>query len=208
MNSINAIIFDLGGVILDLDYQLTIEAFNKLGCVDFNLIYNQQKQNQLFDHFETGKISASTFRNKLQEELSISLTDNEFDNAWNAMLIELPIKRIQLLQNLKGKYPLFLLSNTNEIHIKAFQKIIASTIGYNTFKDCFKMVYYSSDIGLRKPNSDCFKMVLNENDLTPEKTLFIDDSAQHINGAKAIGIQTHLLKKEEDLTDLFPDIIL
>jgi putative hydrolase of the HAD superfamily len=208
VNSINAIIFDLGGVILDLDYWLTIDAFKKLGCKDFNSLYNQQKQNQLFDDFETGKISASKFRNQLQNQMNISLTDNEFDNAWNAMLIELPVKRIQLLQNLKRKYPIFLLSNTNEIHIKAFQKIIASTIGYTTFKDCFKMVYYSSDIGLRKPNSDCFEMVLTENDLTAEKTLFIDDSAQHINGAKAIGIQTHLLKKEEDLTALFPDIIL
>ncbi|MBG15493.1 MAG: HAD family hydrolase [Crocinitomicaceae bacterium] len=208
VNSINAIIFDLGGVILDLDYGLTINGFNKLGCKDFNSLYNQQKQNQLFDDFETGKISAVEFRKNLQNQMTISVTDKDFDSAWNAMLLKLPIKRIELLQRLKKNYPIFLLSNTNEIHIKAFQKIIASSIGYTTFTNCFNKVYYSSEIGLRKPSAACFKMVLNENNLTAEKTLFIDDSAQHINGAKAIGIRTHLLKKQEDLTSLFPDTIL
>ena len=123
VNPINAIIFDLGGVLLDINYWLTIEAFNNLGCSDFESIYTQQKQSQLFDDFETGKVSSETFRKSLQKQMEFSISNVEFDNAWNKMLLQLPEQRIELLEKLNKKFSLFLLSNTNEIHIKAFKTI-------------------------------------------------------------------------------------
>ena len=208
MNPINAIIFDLGGVLLDINYQLTIEAFNNLGCSDFESIYTQQKQSQLFDDFETGKVSSETFRKSLQKQMQFSISNVEFDNAWNKMLLQLPEKRIELLEKLNKKFSLFLLSNTNEIHIKAFKKIISSSIGYERFENCFKKVYFSSEIGNRKPNASCFEMVLSENKLSAAKTLFIDDSIQHVEGAYKIGIKTLLIESGEELVSIFPDTIL
>lgn len=208
MNPINAIIFDLGGVLLDINYWLTIEAFNNLGCSDFESIYTQQKQSQLFDDFETGKVSSETFRKSLQKQMQFSISNVEFDNAWNKMLLQLPEQRIELLEKLNKKFSLFLLSNTNEIHIKAFKKIISSSIGYERFENCFKKVYFSSEIGNRKPNASCFEMVLSENKLSAAKTLFIDDSIQHVEGAYKIGIKTLLIESGEELVSIFPDIIL
>lgn len=208
MNPINAIIFDLGGVLLDINYQLTIEAFNNLGCSDFESIYTQQKQSQLFDDFETGKVSSETFRKSLQKQMEFSISNVEFDNAWNKMLLQFPKKRIELLEKLNKKFSLFLLSNTNEIHIKAFKKIISSSIGYERFENCFKKVYFSSEIGNRKPNASCFEMVLSENKLSAAKTLFIDDSIQHVEGAYKIGIKTLLIESGEELVSIFPDTIL
>ena len=208
MNPINAIIFDLGGVLLDINYWLTIEAFNNLGCSDFESIYTQQKQSQLFDDFETGKVSSETFRKSLQKQMQFSISNVEFDNAWNKMLLQLPEQRIELLEKLNKKFSLFLLSNTNEIHIKAFKKIISSSIGYERFENCFKKVYFSSEIGNRKPNASCFEMVLSENKLSAAKTLFIDDSIQHVEGAYKIGIKTLLIESGEELVSIFPDTIL
>lgn len=208
VNPINAIIFDLGGVLLDINYWLTIEAFNNLGCSDFESIYTQQKQSQLFDDFETGKVSSETFRKSLQKQMEFSISNVEFDNAWNKMLLQFPEKRIELLEKLNKKFSLFLLSNTNEIHIKAFKKIISSSIGYERFENCFKKVYFSSEIGNRKPNASCFEMVLSENKLSAAKTLFIDDSIQHVEGAYKIGIKTLLIESGEELVSIFPDTIL
>ena len=208
VNPINAIIFDLGGVLLDINYRLTIEAFNNLGCSDFESIYTQQKQSQLFDDFETGKVSSETFRKSLQKQMEFSISNVEFDNAWNKMLLQLPEQRIELLEKLNKKFSLFLLSNTNEIHIKAFKKIISSSIGYERFENCFKKVYFSSEIGNRKPNASCFEMVLSENKLSAAKTLFIDDSIQHVEGAYKIGIKTLIIESGEELVSIFPDTIL
>ena len=208
VNPINAIIFDLGGVLLDINYRLTIEAFNNVGCSDFESIYTQQKQSQLFDDFETGKVSSETFRKSLQKQMEFSISNVEFDNAWNKMLLQLPEQRIELLEKLNKKFSLFLLSNTNEIHIKAFKKIISSSIGYERFENCFKKVYFSSEIGNRKPNASCFEMVLSENKLSAAKTLFIDDSIQHVEGAYKIGIKTLLIESGEELVSIFPDTIL
>ena len=208
VNPINAIIFDLGGVLLDINYWLTIEAFNNLGCSDFESIYTQQKQSQLFDDFETGKVSSETFRKSLQKQMEFSISNVEFDNAWNKMLLQFPEQRIELLEKLNKKFSLFLLSNTNEIHIKAFKKIISSSIGYERFENCFKKVYFSSEIGNRKPNASCFELVLSENKLSAAKTLFIDDSIQHVEGAYKIGIKTLLIESGEELVSIFPDTIL
>ena len=207
MNTIKSIIFDLGGVILNINYQLTSKSFKSLGGIEFDSLYSQAKQKELFNLLETGKITPSFFRSELNKLMNLNVSDEKFDNSWNAMLLDLPIKRLELIKSLNSSYNTFLLSNTNEIHINAFKQIINQKIGYSNFLSCFNKCYYSSEIGLRKPNLDCFDFVLKQNNLIAEETLFIDDSLQHIVGAKKAGLNTYHIKKEEDLVISFPDII-
>lgn len=204
LQPVDAIIFDLGGVILNLNYNLTVEAFKNLGRENFEKLYTQSHQDQLFDQFETGAITADEFRRYMKAFFDFPVTDQAIDQAWNAMLLDLPKARIELLQELKNQYPIFLFSNTNEIHLKAFKKIISDQHGNpNLLESVFHQTYFSHIAGKRKPNADAFLQVIEDHDLTPERTLFIDDSIQHIEGAKKLGIQTiHLVNS--DICDLFP----
>src|SRR5579872_3080509 len=131
--AIKNIIFDLGGVIINIDYKLTSLAFNKLGAKNFDQAYSQMSQNKLFDDFETGKISSEVFRKLLKEKLQLSISDEQFDNAWNAMLLDIPIKRLLLIKELKKSYKVYLLSNTNDIHLKKVFEICHEQNGYDKF---------------------------------------------------------------------------
>ena len=202
LNGVKNIIFDLGGVILNIDYDQTVNAFKKIGVINFDEIYSQAKQGQVFDKLETGALAAEEFRNYMKEFVP-ALQSTDIDKAWNAMLLDLPVERIDLLKELKKKYRLFLLSNTNEMHIKAFREIIGSSYGEYIFDAIFEHQYYSSDIGMRKPNTNCFQYVLETNSLEPSETLFIDDSIQHVEGALKLKIRAYHLKPAEEITTLF-----
>jgi len=204
--NIDNIIFDLGGVLLNIDYTLTSKAFKRLGVKNFDALYSQAQQNNVFNDFETGKLSAKDFRTYIKEYIP-KATDREIDDAWNSMLLDLPKKRLELLNNIKKKYRIFLLSNTNEIHVKYFTNYLNKMYGKGYFESLFEKHYYSNEIGLRKPNIEAFEYVCKQNDLEPSNTLFIDDSIQHIKGAKKAGLQTYFLDKEE-VTSLFLDKVL
>jgi len=194
-NSFDAIIFDLGGVIINLDYQLTIEAFKKMGIVNFEEMYTQAKQNNLFDDFETGKISSQHFINSLLPFLPSGTSANKVVHAWNAMILDFPKKRLELLDQLNSKYRVFLLSNTNDIHLQAVNRSLANTTD-RKLTSYFEKVYLSHEIKLRKPHKEIFELVCNEQNLNPTTTLFIDDTIGHINGANSIGLQgIHLIDK-------------
>lgn len=190
IKGIRHIIFDLGGVILNLDYNLTEQAFIEAGVTNFGELYSQLKQSDLFDLWETGKMPREEFIAAMQKASSSPLTEEQILKAWNAMLLDFPIRRLQLLQQLRLHYDLFLLSNTNEIHEETFNNILMQAHGIPTIGVFFDKVYYSHRIGLRKPMKEIFERVLAENQLKPEHTLFIDDSPQHIAAAKELGIQT------------------
>ena len=204
LNGVKNIIFDLGGVILNIDYGQTANAFKKIGVANFDEIYSQARQGQVFDKLETGELTPDEFR-EYMKEIVPSLQLSDIDKSWNAMLLDLPASRIDLLKKLKKKYRLFLLSNTNEIHIKCFRKIIDSSYGENIFDAIFENQYYSSEIGMRKPNPECFQYVLEKNGMEPSETLFIDDSIQHVEGARKLKINAYHLMPGEDITRLFLD---
>ena len=191
--AIKNIILDLGGVLLPINYNAPVIEFEKLGIGDFKLLFSQAKQSTLFDDFEMGKIDANDFRNWINEISKLKLSDSEINNAWNSILLDFPAERKIVLEKLSKKYKLFLLSNTNEIHISSFEKSIQNKFGYNFFNDVFAKVYYSSRVGMRKPDKAIFDFVLNENKLNPSETVFIDDSIQHVHGANKSGIQAHWL---------------
>tara|TARA_B110000037_G_scaffold16784_1_gene17346 strand:- start:145 stop:786 length:642 start_codon:yes stop_codon:yes gene_type:complete len=207
MNKIKNIIFDLGGVILNLDYAKTVDEFKKIGLLNFQDLYSQKMQNILFDDFEKGEVSSAEFISSLIDSENLKIKEIDFINAWNAMLLEIPVKKLEFIDALKKDYKVFLLSNTNEIHIYKFEDDLKKNNMLNQFYKCFDKVYYSSRMGKRKPDENCFKQVLEENQLVPQQTLFIDDSVQHIKGAKRIGIETFHLEKNKSIIDLVPDII-
>jgi putative hydrolase of the HAD superfamily len=191
------IIFDLGGVIIDIDYNLAAAAFKKLGIVDFDNFYSKAKQSSLFDDFEKGLISNAEFRDTLRQFLPPVISDQQIDDAWNAMLIGIPSHRVDFLKEVAKHYRIFLLSNTNRIHIEAFSQYNDEKFGMGYFESIFEYCYFSSDIAMRKPDAEIFEFVLSENGLRKEETIFIDDSIQHIQGALNTGLHAELLKVEE-----------
>jgi glucose-1-phosphatase len=206
LKGIKNIIFDLGGVLLNLDYQLTKDEFIKLGVKDYDNHFTQAKQIELFDLYETGKISESDFHIELKLLTGISASTEQIIFAWNAMLLDFPKGRKELLLNLKNHFSTSLLSNTNETHINAFTKIIKKDIDEDSLNPLFNTVYYSNEIGFRKPTSEAFKYVLDQNNYVAEETLFLDDSIQHVEGAKKCGVRAVLIK-DKPVEELFADFL-
>lgn len=201
LSEIKNIIFDLGGVVIDIRYQDTINAFKELGFEDFELIYTQLKQTHLFDLLETGRIPAQAFRVELRK-FRDHLTDYEIDSAWNKMIGIMPEEHPALLKSLRSKYATFLLSNTNAIHIDYFYKYLSQAYSAGTITEMFDKVYYSHEIGLRKPDTEAYFKVLRDAGIKAGETLFIDDLSANIQGAKEAGLYAYHLHKEK-ITDLF-----
>lgn len=195
MKGIRHIIFDLGGVLINLDYGLTEKAFVEAGITNFPELYSQLAQTDLFDKLETGKISGEEFITTIGNAGNTPLSEQQVLDCWNAMLLDFPVRRLQILQQLRLYHDLVLLSNTNEIHEKCFNEILMRSHGIPTIGVFFDKVYLSHRVGMRKPMKALFERVLEENGFKPEHTLFIDDSPQHIAAAKETGIQTIYLEK-------------
>lgn len=201
-SSKEAIIFDLGGVLLNLDYKLTEDAFISLGMTDFPRVYSQLAQTDLFDRFERGEVSAFHFVNQLLDQLPSGTTANQVVHAWNKMILDFPLNRLNWLENLASSYRLFLLSNTNDLHIDAVRRALEKAVGHTDLERYFEKVYFSSAIGMRKPTSEIFEFICRENNLIPAHTLFIDDSPQHVEGARSTGLNAILLEKNQEVSQL------
>jgi putative hydrolase of the HAD superfamily len=204
LKGIENIILDLGGIIINLNQELTQKAFKQLFNSSFDEVLAQAKLENVFEKYETGEYSTSQFlgffKNYKQE-----LTNHELQTAWNKMLLDIPSQRIELIKRLAKQYNVYLLSNTNEIHYNFIEEYYQHEFTSGTFQSLFIKAYLSYQIGLRKPSVKIFEFVLNDDKLNPEKTLFIDDSLEHINAALKLGIKAqHLnLDKHETLTNIF-----
>ncbi|MEO5891757.1 MAG: HAD family phosphatase [Ferruginibacter sp.] len=202
MKEIKNIIFDLGGVLLNIDYQKTADAFKMLGVRQFDELYSQANANHLFELLETGDISEDGFYQSMEEYCDAGTTRQQVQNAWNAILLDFRMDSLSALENLKGKYNLYLLSNTNSIHHTDFNKTLFDETGKTSLDDYFIKSYYSHLIRMRKPYAATYEWVLNDGNMTAGETLFIDDSINNIKGADGVGIRTHLLLPDEKLGDL------
>jgi len=200
------IIFDLGGVILNLDYNLTKQAFIKLGVENFDEMYTQTNQTDLFNKYETGQISSQHFINKLLPHLPQGTSPNKVVHAWNKMILDFPLSRLNFLDQLKEKYTLLLLSNTNEIHLEEVRRSLKKTTE-RTLESYFEKTYYSHLINKRKPSGEIFEYVCNEHNLNIEKTVFIDDTLGHVEGAKSIGLKGIHLANGMTIEGLFQELI-
>lgn len=202
LQGIKHIIFDLGGVILNIDYQRTIDAFVALGIDDFDAMYSQAAQSNLFDALETGRSTPQEFRDGLRAFLPKGTTDVQIDQAWNALLEDLPAERLQLLDACKQRYGTYLLSNTNSIHYVQYIADLEAVHGLPDMDGLFNKVFLSHEVHLRKPDAEIFELVLRDQGIRAEETLFIDDSIQHIEGAREVGIRAHHLTGGQTILDL------
>ena len=202
MQGIKNIIFDLGGVIINLDNQRTEEAFVSMGVANFREFFGHGHAASFFKEYEIGKISDEEFVRSLKELAGLSLPDEDIIKGWNALLLDFPPERIQLLKELSQRYRLFLFSNTNSLHLSALQKIYHDTIKDGELDDHFERTYYSHLLGLRKPDKISYQHILSENKLVPEETLFVDDALINVEGANAAGLKGYYLKPGMTILDI------
>ncbi len=206
MDHIKNIILDLGGVLINLDYNKLNEALGRLGLKN---TFSKAKQIDLFDRLEEGEISEYNFLTEFNQLSKSKHSHQKIIDTWNTILLDFPIERLNLLELLKEKYRLFLYSNTNAIHIKEVYNILNRTHGINNLNQYFEKIYLSNELGIRKPKTDGFIHIINTNRLERNETLFIDDSPQHIYGAKEAGLHTQLLDLEkEDFSGLIKRLSL
>jgi FMN phosphatase YigB (HAD superfamily) len=202
MQQIKNIIFDLGGVIINLDIPATANAFQQLAKKYGNNDYSPNVEHPVFSEFEVGAITEQDFRNTLKTYINPMVSDNEIDTAWNAMLLDIPAERLELLLLLKNKYNTYLFSNTNAIHYTAFNQILLNAHGYSTLDTFFHKAYYSHIAKVRKPNVEAFQLILDENNLLAQETLFLDDTQMHLDGAAKLGIQTQQVSNKNTIHDI------
>ena len=201
------LLFDFGGVIINIDYGRTLEAMRALSRVGTSIEFTQAAQAALFDDLETGRITPEVFRQGLRTHYDLAhATDAELDAAWNAMLLDVPLARLDYLRELRRQgYRTALLSNTNSIHIQVINEMLRREYGLeNGIGDVIDRVFYSQEVGLRKPGREIFEYVLRELNWRPEETLFVEDSIQHIRTAEALGIRTLFLAPPLTLTEALP----
>ena len=198
MKKVDALLFDLGGVLIDVDYHKTIDAFAQLGVQNPSDLYNQFGQNQLFDQYEKGEVSSKFFLEQLKTLTKIDTIESDIVIAWNAMIGDFPTEKLDFIAELSQHNPCFLLSNTNEIHLKKAIENLQKT-AFKNIDDLFIKCYYSHIIGKRKPEVETFKWVVDQMGMEANKVLFIDDSPQHIEGAKKAGLQVIYYKEASDL---------
>ena len=200
-SSIKNLIFDLGGVIVNLDTDATVKALAKIGMLtddDTISIYSLD----FFKNYEKGLISDEEFQKHLQQKLN-NCSVTELHAAWNSMLLDIPPVRLEFLKWLRKNYRMFLLSNTNQIHIDRFNIILKDVCGAEDFSHFFDKAYYSHQMKMRKPDTEIYKQVLEENNLLADETLFIDDNAENLRGAEQLGIHTLLVTSEKSLFEFF-----
>ena len=202
MKDIKNIIFDLGGVILNLDNQRTEDAFVAMGVKDFKTLFGLGHAASFFKEYEIGKITDAEFINELKKLAGLSVPDEIVLHAWNVMLLDFPPERIELLKALGKRYRIFLFSNTNALHLAALQKIYRDTFKEGELDDHFEKTYYSHTLGLRKPAKESFDHIIYENKLEPGATLFVDDALINVEGAIAAGLKGLYLKPGTTVMDV------
>lgn len=201
-NTIRNIIYDFGGVVLDIDPELTLKELEKQGYKNTAVFNSPEFQQGVLDKFERGILTPEGFRQKVREALQANISNQQIDDAWNALLLDIPKERIAVIEAARKNYRTFLLSNSNEIHYDVYVRDLQLRFGYREFDLLFDKAYFSFDLHLSKPNPEIFEFVLNQHRLVPEETLFIDDTFMHIEAARKIGLKTYHLQKPERLRDI------
>lgn len=200
--NIKNIVFDLGGVLIDLDFNRALKAFRKAGFENIEEQLQSFNREGIFMQYELGDISSEEFRSAIRKQVRVSLTDREIDDMWNLILLNIPHEKLKLILELRGKYMVYLLSNTNQIHWDYTRNHAFTYHGFRV-KDYFEETFLSFEMHLAKPDKAIFERMLQEANLLPEETFFIDDSEANCKAAEELGIHTHHYRIGEDLNKLF-----
>ena len=199
---IDTIIFDFGDIFINLDKQATINGLEDLGLSSWN-----EDLDQLNISFEKGQISRDDFLLVIQKHIP-NATIDDILMAWNAVLLDFPLYRLEFLQLLSKKFRLFLLSNTDAIHINHFEQREGASF-YGDFYQCFEKVYFSYEMGMRKPDAEIYTTLINRHELAPKRTLFVDDKKENTDAAKALGLHVwNLQVGKEDVIELLDKKII
>ena len=199
---IDTIIFDFGDIFINLDKKATIDGLERLGLSSWN-----EDLEQLNISFEKGQISRDDFLLGIQKQIP-NATIDEILMAWNAVLLDFPLYRLEFLQLLSKKFRLFLLSNTDAIHIDHFEQREGASF-YGDFYQCFEKVYFSYEMGMRKPDAEIYTTLINRHELSPKRTLFVDDKKDNTDAAKALGLHVwNLQVGKEDVIELLDKKII
>lgn len=199
---INTIIFDFGDIFINKDKEAKDAALAKLGLTEWT-----EDLEKLEKKLETGKIDTDEFLKTLQQKIP-NASLQQIKDAWNAGIGEFPLYRLEFLQKLTENYRLFLLSNTDPIHIEKFEQDAGASF-YSDFYQCFENVYFSHETGYRKPDEEAYYYLINKHEIQPKRTLFVDDKDFNTSAAQALGFQVWNLKPgKEDVVDLFDKKII
>lgn len=199
------IIFDLGNVIIDIDFERTFKAFTEISeNVNWRESERILKEKQIWSRYEKGQLTDAEFRAEIREELKISASDEQIDTAFCGLLMDIDPERIELIKKLATKYKIYILSNTSHIHFLEVERILERCAGVKHFSEIFDHVFLSYEMGKLKPEVDIYEEVLKQANLVASETLFLDDLLANLEGAATLGIQTkQIVPQEFTILDLF-----
>lgn len=209
--SLKNLIFDLGDVIIPIDLSAPIRNFATLANLPEDEVRALWQQHKFINHYETGLIDDDAFRNHVRQLLNQrtessdtdapeSWADEVIDTAWNTVLLDLPVERIERIRTLQGHYRLFLLSNTSPIHIRQVNRVLIE-IGQPTLEELFERVFYSYEVRMAKPSPDIYRHVLTEAGIQADETAFFDDNEANIRAAAALGIRAVHVQPPKTILD-------
>lgn len=205
MEKIRNLIFDFGVVIINIDPSAVKKAMEKMGIQNVDELHHHLQETKIYERLETGEISDDEFRSAIKDIADAPLSDDDIDDAWNAMILDIPRERIKFLTRLKSKYKIYLLSNTNSIHWKYYDKYFQDNYDYPSLSTFFAEAWYSYLMGVRKPDPEIFRMVLEEGKLNPSETAFVDDIQENTAAAATLGIRPVHLTPGTEIMDLFDE---
>lgn len=206
LENIDFLIFDLGNVIIDIDYSFSINELKKMLPESKKFLSDKFYLSTFLKEYEKGLISSAQFRNEVRNLYQEDWTDLQVDHVWNSLLRNIPFERIELLKKLRSDFGTAILSNTNEIHITKFDEILQDQSGEKSIYDLCGRIFLSHQMGLAKPDEAIYKAVLNEIKIDPERVLFFDDLNANLDGAKRVGIQTYHITHPKSLIQFFEDV--
>jgi FMN phosphatase YigB (HAD superfamily) len=203
--NISTLIFDFGGVLIDLDMNQSILNFKKLGVENVEKYLSNFGQLGFFMQLEKGKISAEEFRREIRKMTPKAITDSEIDDAWNAFLVRIPSEKLDIVYELRKKYRVIMLSNTNAIHFPYAEQTFFSYKN-RSIDEYFDKCYRSYDMKMAKPDAEIFEAILSQEQVAANQCLLLDDGPKNIEQAQKLGFQTYFVDPKEDLSFLLTNI--
>lgn len=197
------IIFDFGGVIINIDVELTVRAFQDLIPGNSHNIQQRVESSEVFKSMERGLLEELVFLKEFNHLLDSDLEWNTFESAWNVMIGDLPANRLSVLDEVAKSHRIFLLSNTNSIHLRRVNEVVKETTGNDSIDHYFEKAYYSNLIQMRKPDREIYEYVMSQNNLQPDETIFLDDNIHNLKGAEEVGLAVCQITEEKGLMEIF-----
>ena len=206
-SKIKNIIFDLGGVLLNINPLLSLHELEKISGISQGELISKFASEQIFEKFDTGRLNPDEFRSELCKILNHNASDSEIDQIWNKLILDIPPLRVKMVQEIRNNYKVFLLSNTNSIHFEHYTREFLEIYGFNLV-DLFDDVFVSHEIGIRKPDAGIYTFVLEDAKIDAPETVFFDDSSANIEAAELLGIRGIQITNGRDVTSFFTNGML